>query len=173
MQSITVCFSYIPSTPVDRSPRQRLFRCTHENRHRSIEQATCVTLVHINITVNLSSKTKLNFNNHDHGRHKKKKGRKIQQTTIYGNDALAFFPDKNSLLLKKNKKTLFIIRSVNFDFEKQDFVLCSLITLYYRGPFLDIKHLILLQNLAKSPHFKYRQKLFIYSSFIVIYFANF
>lgn len=105
---------------------------------------------------------------------RRKKEEKIQQTTIYGNDALAFFPDKNSLLLKKkNKKTLFIIRSVNFDFEKQDFVLCSLITLYYRDPFLDIKHLILLQNLAKSPHFKYRQKLFIYSSFIVIYFANF
>lgn len=106
---------------------------------------------------------------------RRKKEEKIQQTTIYGNDALAFFPDKNSLLLKKkkNKKTLFIIRSVNFDFEKQDFVLCSLITSYYKGPFLDIKHLILLQNLAKSPHFKYRQKLFIYSSFIVIYFANF
>lgn len=94
----------------------------------------------------------------------KKKEEKIQQTTIYGNDALAIFSDKNSLLLKKKKKkkTLFIIRGVNFDFEKQDFVLCSLITLYYKGPFLDIKHLILLQNLVKSPHFKYRQKLFIY-----------
>lgn len=152
MQSITVCFSYIPSTPVDRSPRQRLFRCTHENRHMSIEQATCVTLVHINITVNLSSKTKLNFNNHDHGRHKKKKGRKIQQTTIYGNDALAFFPDKNSLLLKKkNKKTLFIIRSVNFDFEKQDFVLCSLITLYYRGPFFRYKTLNIITKSGEVP----------------------
>lgn len=59
---------------------------------------------------------------------RRKKEEKIQQTTIYGNDALAIFPDKNSLLLKKNKKTLFIIRGVNFDFEKQDFVLCSLIT---------------------------------------------
>lgn len=34
---------------------------------------------------------------------RRKKEEKIQQTTIYGNDALAFFPDKNSLLLKKNK----------------------------------------------------------------------
>lgn len=78
---------------------------------------------------------------------RRKKEEKIQQTTIYGNDALAFFPDKNSLLLKKNKKTLFIIRSVNFDFEKQDFVLCSLITSYYKGPFLDIKY-----KIWRSPH---------------------
>lgn len=34
---------------------------------------------------------------------RRKKEGKIQQTTIYGNDALAFFPDKNSLLLKKKK----------------------------------------------------------------------
>lgn len=82
---------------------------------------------------------------------RRKKEEKIQQTTIYGNDALAFFPDKNSLLLKKkNKKTLFIIRSVNFDFEKQDFVLCSLITSYYKGPFLDIKQLY--YKIWRSPH---------------------
>lgn len=55
---------------------------------------------------------------------RRKKEEKIQQTTIYGNDALAFFP----FTKKKINKTLFIIRGVNFDFEKQDFVLCSLIT---------------------------------------------
>lgn len=83
---------------------------------------------------------------------RRKKEEKIQQTTIYGNDALAFFPDKNSLLLKKkNKKTLFIIRSVNFDFEKQDFVLCSLITLYYRGPFLRYKTLNIITKSGEVP----------------------
>lgn len=84
---------------------------------------------------------------------RRKKEEKIQQTTIYGNDALAFFPDKNSLLLKKkkNKKTLFIIRGVNFDFEKQDFVLCSLITLYYRGPFFRYKTLNIITKSGEVP----------------------
>lgn len=82
---------------------------------------------------------------------RRKKEEKIQQTTIYGNDALAFFPDENSLLLKKNKKTLFIIRGVNFDFEKQDFVLCSLITSYYKGPFFRYKTLNIITKSGEVP----------------------
>lgn len=82
---------------------------------------------------------------------RRKKEEKIQQTTIYGNDALAFFPDKNSLLLKKNKKTLFIIRSVNFDFEKTRFCVVFIDNLVLQRPFFRYKTLNIITKSGEVP----------------------
>lgn len=103
---------------------------------------------------------------------RRKKEEKIQQTTIYGNDALAFFPDKNSLLLKKKIRRHCSLSVVLTLISKTRFCVVFIDNLVLQRSFFRYKTTIL-QNLAKSPHFKYRQKLFIYSSFIVIYFANF